>query len=76
VFVPSESYQTSLMFAGKAGAYLSDASLWCSTDKQAWLEKFDSDKHSSLFIWREDKKFYSIDTITPIQGLKSYYLIY
>ncbi len=63
------------MFVCKAEAYLSDASLWCSSNKQAWLEKPDSDKHSSLFVWSEEKKFYNIDTITPIQGLKSYFFI-
>jgi hypothetical protein len=45
------------MFARKAGAKLSGASFWCSTQGQppsfthkhlAWLEKLDSDKHSSL----------------------------
>jgi len=31
VFVPGKLFQTSLMFAGKAGAYPSEATFGCST---------------------------------------------
>jgi hypothetical protein len=56
-FVPGKPFQPSLMFAGKVGAYPSEAPLSCSTlgwapglthKHQTRLERFARDKRSSL----------------------------
>ncbi len=73
MFVPGKLFQPSQMFAGKAGAYPSEASfsystLGCApdlTDKHlSRLEKLARDKHSSLlrkFVNYGQKIFYTLD---------------
>ncbi len=71
MFVPSKPFQPSLMFAGKAGAYLSGASEKCFTrvcsgitrKHKTRLERLARDKRSCLLqklINYGCKKFYNI----------------
>ncbi len=71
MFVPGKPFQHSLVFAGKAETYPSDAPLKCSTLGSApglthkyktRLERLARDKHSSLLrksVNYGSKKFYS-----------------
>jgi hypothetical protein len=71
-FVPVKSFQPSLMFAGKAGAYPCEAHFRCSTlgyapglthKHKTRLQRLARDKYSSLLskgVTNNRKKFYNI----------------
>jgi len=72
VFVPGKPFQPSLMFVSKAGAYLNEAPLRCSTlgcapslthQHETKLERPARDKHSSLldtFVNYRCKRFMTL----------------
>ncbi len=72
MFAPGKSFQDSIVFAGKAGAYPSEAPFKCSilewapglAHKQSTsMERLAKNKHSSLlriFVNYGQKKFYNI----------------
>jgi hypothetical protein len=63
VFVPDEPFQPSLIFASKAGTYLSEVIYGLTRKRLTRLERLARDKHSSFLktlVNYGRKKFYNI----------------